>query len=102
MIGAFNQVQSNSTQNVKEQVKMAEPVTTQQLSMGPMLVILSKVYSLNTSGHTIHGANNYFLHQITSKAEYHSKKLSKGIHYIGALKVMKVFHIGVIILMTSG
>ena len=39
MIGVINMEQKNSTQNVKMQVKMEEPVINQQLGMGLPLVV---------------------------------------------------------------
>ena len=39
MIGVINMEQKNSTQNVQMQVKMEEPVITQQLGMGLQLVV---------------------------------------------------------------
>ena len=39
MIGVINMEQKNSTQNVQMQVKMEEPVITQQLGMGLPLVV---------------------------------------------------------------
>ena len=38
MIGVINMEQKNSTQNVQMQVKMEEPVITQQLGMGLQVV----------------------------------------------------------------
>ena len=39
MIGVINMEQISSTQNVQMQVKMEEPVITQQLGMGLQLVV---------------------------------------------------------------
>ena len=62
MIGVFNQAPKNSTQDVKLQAKMEEPVTTQQLGMDLLLVVILQ----NMSGLIIfwNGANNYFQNQL--------------------------------------
>ena len=61
-IGAFNMVQINSTQNVKEQVRMEKPVTTQQLNMDLVLVVIQPKIML-TEITISYGANNYSRHQ---------------------------------------
>ena len=48
MIGVINMEQISSTQNVKMQVKMEEPVTTQQLGMGLQLVVGHHIYRHHT------------------------------------------------------
>ena len=58
MIGVINMEQISSTQNVKMQVKMEEPVITQQLGMDLQLVVdLQNIQIMILQV----GANNYFL-----------------------------------------
>ena len=56
--------QMNSTQNVKMQVMMEEPVITQQLGMDLLLVVIQPTMGMVYRN----GANNYFLIQLSSEA----------------------------------
>ena len=48
MIGVINMEQISSTQNVKMQVKMEEPVITQQLGMGLQLVVSLHIITMKS------------------------------------------------------
>ena len=81
---------------------MVEPVTTHQLSMGIILVVIRTIMALITISN---GANNYFRHQISSVQPTPTAKTSHMIilmHYFGALDMMKVVHIGVLCSMATG
>ena len=97
--------QMNSTQNVKMQVKMEEPVIIQQLGMGLQLVVgLHFILMFRKLGKLL-GAINYFLNtticfpealhhfQVTSQQE-NLKTIRVG--YSGATMVMNKIYIGVI------
>ena len=75
---------------------MVEPVTTHQLSMGIILVVIRTIMALITISN---GANNYFRHQISSVQPTPTAKTSHMIilmHYFGALDMMKVVTNGLI------
>ena len=81
---------------------MVEPVTTHQLSMGIILVVIRTIMALITISN---GANNYFRHQISSVQPTPTAKTSHMIilmHYFGALDMMKVVRIGVLCSMATG
>ena len=81
---------------------MVEPVTTHQLSMGIILVVIRTIMALITISN---GANNYFRHQISSVQPTPTAKKSHMImlvHYFGALDMMKVVSIGVLCSMATG
>ena len=81
---------------------MVEPVTTHQLSMGIILVVIRTIMALITISN---GANNYFRHQISSVQPTPIAKTSHLIilmHYFGALDMMKVVRIGVLCSMATG
>ena len=81
---------------------MVEPVTTHQLSMGIILVVIRTIMALITISN---GANNYFRHQISSVQPTPIAKTSHMImlvHYFGALDMMKVVRIGVLCSMATG
>ena len=81
---------------------MVEPVTTHQLSMGIILVVIRTIMALITISN---GANNYFRHQISSVQPTPTAKTSHMIilmHYFGALDMMKMFRIGVLCSMATG
>ena len=81
---------------------MVEPVTTHQLSMGIILVVIRTIMALITISN---GANNYFRHQISSVQPTPIAKTSHMIilvHYFGALDTMKVVRIGVLCSMATG
>ena len=81
---------------------MVEPVTTHQLSMGIILVVIRTIMALITISN---GANNYFRHQISSVQPTPIAKTSHMIilvHYFGVLDTMKVVRIGVLCSMATG
>ena len=82
---------------------MAEPVTTHQLSMGIILVVMCTITRITML--ISNGANNYFRHQISSVQPTPIAKTSHMIilvHYFGALDTMKVVRIGVLCSMATG
>ena len=82
---------------------MVEPVTTHQLSMGIILVVIRTITRITML--ISNGANNYFRHQISSVQPTPTAKTSHMImlvHYFGALDMMKMFRIGVLCSMATG